>query len=165
MFNFNLNKLSFSFIFMFFVVCVGHLVSVYATINIVPMSNFYLLIDKFFFFGYEKGFTALFSAFLFIVVGRMFFEISKILVENKLYWKLLSYVAYFLACDEWFAIHDAALNIYGLGFFNIPIWLWVYGTLAICLFVFSIPVLLKSPRYLFFAILVSGILSFGPCGL
>ena len=113
---------------------------------------------KCFFFGYEKGITALFSAYLFVIAGLLFHKVSTLIKDHSKYWKVLSYVAYFLACDEWFAIHDAALNIYGKGLFNIPIWLMVYGTAAVFIFVISIPVLLKTPKKLVFGLILSGLI-------
>ena len=45
-----------------------------------------------------------------------------------------------------------------MGPLNIPIWLWVYVSLAIVIFILSIPTLLHTPKYLVITIIFSGII-------
>lgn len=152
-------------LFGFILVCAGHITSVVTTYGLPPFEKGTYLIHDLFFFEHEKSLSSLFTATLFIVLGAYFKTIGSHLNNQVSKWQFLSVVAFFLACDEWFAIHDAALNIYGMGLFGIPVWLWVYGTLAIVLLITYIPFLLRIPPFLKKALLLSGLLYISGSGI
>ncbi|MGA0241895.1 MAG: hypothetical protein ACO3K7_02715 [Candidatus Marinamargulisbacteria bacterium] len=110
-----------------------------------------------FYFGHEKSLSSLYSAGLFLVLSVYFRQVKDVVASDKKYWQWLGYLAIFLACDEWFAIHDSALNIYGMGRLNIPIWVWVYGGLLLGLVCLLMPFLCRMPRYLMGSLILSGI--------
>ena len=138
----------------FLFVILGHITSVILS-NTTP-SPIIQFIDTLFYFGHEKNITALFSAALFIILSYYFRAIGSYLNSNQRYWNIISYIAIFLACDEWFAIHDATLNIYGIGPLDIPIWVWVYGLLSLSLLAYLLPFLRSIPSYLTKSLLFSG---------
>ena len=61
---------------------------------------------------------------LFIILG-IFHTIGKNATSLNKQWHLLKYVAIYLGCDEWFAIHDTLWNFKGY-FLGIQYWLWIY---------------------------------------
>ena len=135
-------------------VVLGHTIGVILTsITIHPASLFF---HQLFYFSYEKNIPALFSATLFILLSYYFKSIGTQLTSTKRYWDIISYIAVFLACDEWLAIHEATLNIYGLGPFNIPIWVWIYGSLGLLLLIYLRNFLSTIPADLMKKLLVSG---------
>ncbi len=141
---------------LFTIICIGHILAVITTFGLDNTEQNKSLLKTIFYFGYEKNITALFSAGLFILLGCYFRTIASNVTIHQKHWHLISYIAIFLACDEWFAIHDASLNIYGLGLFNIPIWVWVYGSLALILLLSSIRFLATIPSYLMKYLIISG---------
>ena len=146
-------------------VVAGHIVGVVLAYGNPDVEKGIYFIRDMFYFGHEKSITALFSAFLFILLGLLFRQIGTHDSINMKQWNLIGYVAVFLACDEWFAIHDAALNIYGRGLFGIPIWVWVYGSLAGFLFVSLIPFLKRISPFLMKWLIVSGVIFISGSGI
>jgi len=144
-----------SCLILFIGICIGHITSMILTFELSDIEKKASLLKNIFYFGSEKNLTALFSSALFILLGCYFRAIATVVTTNQTYWKAISYLAVFLACDEWFAIHDAVLNIYGMGPLGIPIWVWVYGSLAVLLFVRSIPFLKSIPPMLMTYLIVS----------
>ena len=55
----------------------------------------------------------------------LFHTIGKNATSLNKQWHLLKYVAIYLGCDEWFAIHDTLWNFKGY-FLGIQYWLWIY---------------------------------------
>jgi hypothetical protein len=107
----------------FGIVCAGHILGVITTFGLSNFEKGTHLIHDLFYFTHEKSISSLYSAALFVILSYYFKTISTTLTNNTSHWRWLSYIAIFIACDEWFAIHDASLNIYGMGALNIPIWL------------------------------------------
>ena len=141
---------------LFIIICIGHILAVISTFGLDNIDHNKSLLKTMFYISYEKNITALFSAGLFILLECYFRTIALHNTSNQKHWHLISYIAVFLACDEWFAIHDAVLNIYGRGLFNIPIWVWVYGSLALILLITSIKFLKNIPSFLMKYLILSG---------
>jgi hypothetical protein len=134
---------------LFSCVVAGHVVGVYLNFGqgIGTQYPDSVLLNLFF-FGSEKNITALFSSYLFIVVGLCFHCLAKQNLEHKSGWQWLRNIAIYLACDEWFAIHDTTLNGFGLGPFDVPYWVWVYAGVC-CLLLFKLlPFIRYIPSYL-----------------
>lgn len=140
----------------FLIVSIGHIAGVLLTHDVPNIEKNNYILRYMFYFGNEKSISALYSAFLFLLVGHCFKTIGRMTNTFSKHWAFLQYLAIFLACDEWFAIHDALLNVYGMGPFNVPIWVWVYGLLFGTMLLIFIPFLKQIPKYLMLSILLSG---------
>ena len=158
MISINLNSIFKAVLICLGIVFAGHILGVVSAIGVENIQKGTFIIRDMFYFGHEKSLSALYSAGLFILLGCFFRAISFHTPSNHKGWYIISYIAVFLACDEWFAIHDAALNIYGRGPLNIPYWVWVYGTLTIILAISLIPFLKAIPRYLMKWLIISGLI-------
>jgi len=136
-----------------------HLVSTVIYFSKIEALNFgkYPLLDLFY-FEYEKNLPAFFSAFLLLSCGYLLLHLSKKDKENNLPYKSakrLGYVFFFLACDEWFSIHEILLQVPKI---VIPFWLYVYIPLAILVLISSIPFLKSLPARILKLTLLSGFL-------
>jgi hypothetical protein len=140
----------------FSLVCLGHLFSVLFFFNeaVRPIKGTHLIFDMFFFES-EKNITALFSASLFAILSILFYTISKKDPLNKRYWYFFLGISIFLACDEWFCIHEQFNNIYTMPH-NIPFWLIVYVPIVFIVFLSLIPFLKNIPTTLRYQLIVSG---------
>ena len=156
MFKFSTASLFKYIISTFILVCIGHIIAVNNMNDLTTATGIGLIFKKLFYFGDEKTFSALFTSFLFVVLAVFFKHIGTLETKLQKHWNCLSYIAFFLAADEWFAIHDAVLNIYGMGLFNIPVWVWVYGSLTLILLITYIPFLKKIPATLMKYLILSG---------
>lgn len=115
-------------------------------------SEKYLALELFF-FEFEKNIPTLFSAFLLLFCGHLLLTLHK---ENKsVFTKGLGYVFVFLACDEWFCIHET-LNQVEISY--LPSWVFFYLPLAIIVTVFSIPFLKSLPKKMALLTVSSGII-------
>ena len=110
----------------FAVIVFGHAISVGLNLDLLepPTLGKNVFFDLFY-FEYEKNFTALFSGGLFIILSMFFHAIGKNNVASQKQWNFLKYVAIYLGCDEWFAIHDTIWNVKGF-FLGIQFWIWIY---------------------------------------
>ncbi len=140
----------------FLIVIIGHITGVLMSHGAENIEKGTYFIRDMFYFGHEKSLSALYSAALFIILSCFFRAIGEHEGNFKKQWFLISYIAIFLACDEWFAIHDASLNIYGMGPLNVPVWVWVYGGLSLVLLLMLIPFLKSMPRFLMQSLIISG---------
>ena len=109
-------------------IVIGHISGV-----VYGISNFIedTIITDLFFFGHEKNITALYSSALFLLIGYCFHQLSIKYNKDQKNWKLLRNICAYLACDEWFAIHDALLNPLGLGPLKVPYWVWIYAVIFV----------------------------------
>lgn len=146
----HLQKLWKIILLLFACVIFGHIWGVYlgmnTTVTVGRPQNF--LLDLFY-FNSEKNITALFSSYLFIIIALFFHDLAATFSDQKKGWMWLRNIAVYLACDEWFAIHDSVLNVYGLGPFDIPYWVWVYAVLCSFILIRLIPFIRFIPAYLF----------------
>ena len=151
----NLKKL-FQLLFISFLFIVfSHIFGVYMGL-IAPVTEGYptnFLLDLFF-FGYEKNITALYSSYLFVIVGLFFHVLAKEPSQLSKSWKWLRNLAIYFACDEWFAIHDALLNPLGIGPLNIPYWVWIYGLFCIIILIRLLPFIKRIPKQLMTSLII-----------
>jgi len=123
----------------------------------------------------EKNIPTLFSTFQLILSGNLLYIIYKFSKKKPdpkpitNYWKILSFLFYFLAFDEWFTVHDivgklfsnnlgAAGDLFG--------WTLIYLILIPIFLLFSIRFLLSLPKNIAIGFIVSGaVFVFGAIGL
>ena len=145
-----------SYIFLFLLLGHSICVGIFSNLQIPPDYGSAFIFDMFF-FEFEKNLTALFSSVLFLIVAACFQQISTVELHTKRYWKGLSYLCIFFACDEWFSIHEVTLSLHGLGLFNLPIWVMTYISIGVIVAIFLIPFLKKIPKQLFFHMVAAGL--------
>ena len=143
-------------IWSFGIILIAHLSVVFFYFNQVesnPSSGTYFWLH-WFFFEYEKNIPALFTTLLMFCIGVCLKRIAETdtIREEGTYrlWKGLQYTVVFLACDEWFSIHEG-LNDLGVSSFGVPYWVLIYLGLATVLAVTYIPFmfnLLKKTLYI-----------------
>ena len=162
----SLQKLWKLILLFFLVVIIGHIIGVYIGMNTIPgldkPQNLFL---DLFYFNSEKNITALFSSYLFIIIGLFFHVLSSDYSEQKKGWCWLRNIAIYLACDEWFAIHDSVLNVYGLGPLEIPYWVWVYAVLCCFILVRLIPFIRYIPERLLRFLIIGAAVFIGGAAL
>ena len=126
-------------------IVIGHISGV-----VYGISNFIedTIITDLFFFGHEKNITALYSSALFLLIGYCFHQLSIKYNKDQKNWKLLRNICAYLACDEWFAIHDALLNPLGLGPLKVPYWVWIYAVIFVFILINLLPFIKKIPKSL-----------------
>ena len=149
--QFTKKQLCWGVITIFVVLLIGHLTSVMYYMGDLPKSPSFgkqLVLDLFF-FEHEKNLPAWFSAGLFLLAACYFSQIAKkkkrIRDRFAKQWKGLQYVCIFLACDEWFSIHEN-LNDFGLAAFDIPYWVIIYLILTLLLVISYVPFIKHLPK-------------------
>ena len=153
--NVHFSKLFKIVLLLFSVILAGHGISValFAHLPISPETGTNIIFDLFY-FEHEKSITALYSGGLFIVLSMLFHLIAKQAKSSVKQWHFLKYIAIYLGCDEWFAIHDTIWNIKG-HFLGIQYWIWIYlilfSLLALPLITFIKKMDCTLRRHLFFS--------------
>ena len=147
----------------------GHLIVAAAYFSTLTQIQFgkHLPLDLFF-FEFEKNLPAFFSSLLLVLAGILLHHLFTILkADNKAgarYSKVLSYIFFFLAADEWFSLHEN-LNVIQFDALGFPSWVVFYLPATALLGFFGIQFLRTLPFSTLRLFVLSGCLYVGGSAL
>lgn len=116
------------------------------------LSSIKHLLYDLFYFEKEKNIPSLFSGLLLLYSGYILIKISQYgkaaLDPKATHWKVMAYVFIFLACDEWFVIHESFNKIPIFAAETLeqkPTWILFYAVPLLGLSAYYLPFFQKMP--------------------